>query len=80
MAPNELAEIKQMIEEALEPITKEVYTFRKILFGNGEPGVCEQLRGVKEFIANLKAAPKVTWILVSQFVTWGLVLFLAWRK
>jgi hypothetical protein len=80
MTPKELVEVKAAIEEALYPITIEMGAFRKILFGNGEAGVCEQLRGIKEFIATLKAAPKTTWILVSQIVTWGLVLYLAWKK
>jgi hypothetical protein len=84
MTPSELAEVKQVIGEALEekmePIVKEISTFRKILFGNGEAGLCERLRSIEEFVKNLKSTPKITWVLVSQFVTWGLVFYFAWRK
>lgn len=39
-----------------------------------------RLEKVEAFIGSLRAAPKISWLLISQIVTWGILLYSIVRK
>lgn len=77
MTDSELTFVKQAIGEAITPLADELKKTNKIIFGNGEPqkGLCFRICAIEEFIERLKTAPKISWILLSQFITWGVLVY-----
>ena len=66
--------MKTKRDEKLEELTAEIKNFRKVLFGNGSPGLCEDVREIKKLL-NLPFKFLSAGVIFLTFINLFIIIF-----